>query len=93
MLDHLAAPLIILGQIYQCRGDHALALASYEEALPLAERMGEPQFLFPCYDGLGTLHLDAGNRASAELYLAKSEEVCQRAGLEPDALMVLPFLC
>jgi len=21
------------------------------------------------------------------------EEVCQRAGLEPDALMVLPFLC
>lgn len=93
LLDHLAAPLIILGQIYQCRGDHELALASYEEALPLAERMGEPQFLFPCYDGLGTLHLDAGNRASAELYLAKSEEVCQRAGLEPDSLMVLPFLC
>lgn len=93
LFDHLAAPLIILGQIYQCRGDHALALASYEEALHLAEETGEPQFLFPCYDGLGTLHLDAGNRASAELYLAKSDEVCQRAGLEPDALMVLPFLC
>ncbi len=93
LLDHLAVPLIILGQIYQCRGDHALAFASYEEALRLAEQTGEPQFLFPCYDGLGTLHLDAGNRASAELYLAKSDEVCQRAGLEPDALMVLPFLC
>ncbi|OCC05837.1 hypothetical protein BA190_06300 [Labrys sp. WJW] len=93
LLDHLAAPLIILGQIYQCRGEHALAFASYEEALRLAEQMGEPQFLFPCYDGLGTLHLDAGNQDQAALYLAKSEEVCQRAGLEPDALMVLPFLC
>jgi adenylate cyclase len=29
----------------------------------------------------------------AEVYLAKSQEVCDRAGLEPDALMVLPFLC
>ena len=93
LLDHLAAPLIILGQIYQCRGEAALAFASYEEALRLAEQMGEPQFLFPCYDGLGTLHLDAGNQGQAALYLAKSEEVCQRAGLEPDALMVLPFLC
>ncbi|MGO4335058.1 adenylate/guanylate cyclase domain-containing protein [Labrys sp. KB_33_2] len=93
LLDHLAAPLIILGQIYQCRGEHRLAFASYEEALRLAERMGEPQFLFPCYDGLGTLHLDAGNQEQAALYLAKSQEVCQRAGLEPDALMVLPFFC
>ncbi|RFB79793.1 adenylate/guanylate cyclase domain-containing protein [Methylovirgula sp. 4M-Z18] len=93
LLDHLAAPLIILGQIYQCRGERALAFASYEEALHLAEQTGEPQFLFPCYDGLGTLHLDAGNQDEAALYLAKSEEVCLRAGLEPDALMVLPFLC
>lgn len=93
LLDHLAAPLIILGQIYQCRGERGLAFASYEEALRLAERIGEPQFLFPCYDGLGTLHLDAGNQDEAALYLAKSQEVCERAGLEPDALMVLPFLC
>jgi hypothetical protein len=28
----------------------------------------------------------------AEVYLAKCQEVCKRAGLEPDALMVLPFL-
>jgi adenylate cyclase len=92
LLDHLAVPLIVLGQIHQCHGEHALAFASYEEALGLAEQVGEPQLLFPCYDGLATLHLDAGNAAMAEVYLAKSQEVCQRAGLEPDALMVLPFL-
>jgi adenylate cyclase len=93
LLDHLAVPLIVLGQIHQCRGEQSLAFACYEEALGLAERAGEPQLLFPCYDGLATLHLDAGSLESAELYLAKSQEVCQRAGLEPEALMVLPFLC
>jgi len=92
LLDHLAVPLIVLGQIYQCHGDHALAFASYEEALGLAEQVGEPQLLFPCYDGLATLHLDAGNQVMAEAYLAKSQAVCERAGIEPDALMVLPFL-
>ena len=92
LLDHLAVPLIVLGQIHQCHGDHAVAFTSYEEALELAEKAGEPQLLFPCYDGLATLHLDAGNQALAEVYLAKSQEVCERAGLEPDALMVLPFL-
>ncbi len=93
LLDHLAVPLIVLGQIFQCKGEHAEAFASYQEALDLAERVGEPQLLFPCYDGLATLYLDAGNQDLAELYLAKSQEVCGRAGLEPDALMVLPFLC
>jgi adenylate cyclase len=93
LLDHLAVPLIVLGQIHQCHGEHALAFASYEEARGLAEQVGEPQLLFPCYDGLATLYLDAGNQAQAEVYLAKSQDVCERAGLEPDALMVLPFLC
>jgi adenylate cyclase len=92
LLDHLAVPLIVLGQIHQCHGEHTQALASYQEALELAERVGEPQLLFPCYDGLATLYLDAGNEAQAELYLAKSQELCERAGLQPDALMVLPFL-
>src|SRR6266508_2184792 len=92
LLDHLAVPLIVLGQIHQCHGEHAQAFASYQEALDLAERVGEPQLLFPCYDGLATLYLDAGNQAQAEVYLAKSQQVCERAGLEPDALMVLPFL-
>ena len=93
LLDHLAVPLIVLGQIHQCAGEYAQAFASYREALGLAERIGEPQLLFPCYDGLATLHLDTGNQALAETYLAKAQEVCERAGLEPDALMVLPFLC
>jgi adenylate cyclase len=92
LLDHLAVPLIVLGQIHQCHGDHAQAMASYQEALGLAEEIGEPQLLFPCYDGLATLYLDAGDQARAEVYLAKSQEVCERAGIEPDALMVLPFL-
>jgi hypothetical protein len=42
---------------------------------------------------LATLYLDAGRIAQAEAYLAKAQTVCERAGLEPDALMVLPFLC
>ncbi|MGH7390381.1 MAG: ATP-binding protein, partial [Candidatus Rokuibacteriota bacterium] len=93
LLDHLAVPLIVLGQIHQCHGEHPQAFAMYEEALDLAERVGEPQLLFPCYDGLATLYLDTGNQARAEAYLAKAQAVCERAGLEPDALMVLPFLC
>jgi tetratricopeptide (TPR) repeat protein len=93
LLDHLAVPLIVLGQIHQCHGDRAKAFAMYEEALGLAERAGEPQLLFPCYDGLATLYLDTGDQARAERYLAKAQEVCERAGLEPDALMVLPFFC
>jgi adenylate cyclase len=93
LLDHLAVPLIVLGQIQQCHGEPARAFASYQEALGLAEKTGEPQLLFPCYDGLATLYLDAGDEAQAEAYLAKAQDVCDRAGLEPDALMVLPFLC
>ena len=93
LLDHLAVPLIVLGQIHQCHGEHRQAFTMYQEALDLAEAVGEPQLLFPCYDGLATLYLDAGDQVKAELYLAKAGEVCARAGVEPDALMVLPFLC
>ena len=93
LLDHLAVPLIVLGQIHQCHGDHERAFASYQEALELAEQADEPQLLFPCYDGLATLYLDAGDAVNAEAYLDKARAVCERAGLEPDALMVLPFLC
>jgi tetratricopeptide (TPR) repeat protein len=93
LLDHLAVPLIVLGQIHQCHGEHREAFAMYEEARGLAEQIDDPQLLFPCYDGLATLYLDAGNQAMAEVYLAKAQEICTRAGVEPDALMVLPFLC
>ncbi|MCB2019493.1 MAG: tetratricopeptide repeat protein, partial [Burkholderiaceae bacterium] len=40
-VDHLAVPLIVLGQIHQCHGDSAQALRYYSEALELAEKMGD----------------------------------------------------
>jgi predicted ATPase len=93
-LDHLAIPLIVLGQIYQCHGgDPAQARQCYTEALSLAEEAGEPQLLFPCYDGLATLYLEMGDEAQAEQYMRKAQEVCERAGLDPDSLVVLPFFC
>jgi adenylate cyclase len=91
-LDHLAVPLIVLGQIYQCHGDPTRAIAHYREALALAEEADEPQLLFPCYDGLATVHLDLGDEGRAEEFMQKAQAVCERAGLEPDALVVLPFL-
>jgi adenylate cyclase len=90
--DHLAVPLIVLGQIYQCHGDPTRAIAHYREALTLAEEADEPQLLFPCYDGLATVHLDLGDEGQAEEFMQKAQAVCERAGLEPDALVVLPFL-
>ena len=61
--------MIILAQIYQCRGDYARSAERYREALALAEALGEPQLLFPCYDGLATLAIEeerrGGGRAMA----------------------------
>jgi adenylate cyclase len=91
-LDHLAVPLIVLGQIQQCHGDPELALGHYQEALTLVEQIGEPQLLFPCYDGLATLYLDRGDQARAEEFMEKAQQVCERAGLDPDSFVVLPFL-
>jgi tetratricopeptide (TPR) repeat protein len=91
-LDHLAVPLIVLGQIYQCHGDWEPALANFEEALRLAQEMREPQLLFPCYDGLATLYLEAGDVARTEEYMAKGEQVCEEAGLQVESLVMLPFL-
>jgi tetratricopeptide (TPR) repeat protein len=47
LLDHLAVPLIVLGRIHQCAGDHARAVPFYEEALALAERAGDRSCSFP----------------------------------------------
>jgi len=92
-IDHLAIPLIVLGQIHQCHGgDTGRALECYREALALAEAAGEPQLLFPCYDGLATLYLEMGDEPRAETFMQKAQEVCERAGVSPDSLMVLPFL-
>ncbi len=91
-LDHLAVSLVVLAQIYQCHGEPARALRHYQEALALAEKSAEPQLLFPCYDGLATLCLDLGDGERAERYMALAMDICDRAGLDPDALIVLPFL-
>jgi adenylate cyclase len=92
-IDHLAIPLIVLGQIHQCHGgDPTHALECYREALALAEAADEPQLLFPCYDGLATLYLEMGDEARAEQYMQQAQAVCERAGVSPDSLMVLPFL-
>ena len=68
------------------------AIAHHREALALAEEADEPQLLFPCYDGLATVHLDLGEDGLAEEFMQKAQAVCERAGLEPEALVVLPFL-
>lgn len=91
-VDHLAVPLIVLGQIYQCHGEPQQALSHYQEALNLAEQVGEPQLLFPCYDGLAMLYLEMGEEAQAEQYMRKAQQVCDAAGLDPESLVVLPFL-
>jgi adenylate cyclase len=91
-LDHLAVSLVVLGQIYQCHGEPALALDYYREAQVLAEKSGEPQLLFPCYDGLATLYLELDDFTQAERYMSLAQTTCQAAGLDPDTLIVLPFL-
>ena len=91
-LDHLAVPLIVLAQIYQCRGELHQAQQHYEEALALAERANEPQLIVPCYDGLATICLDRGDRGRAEQYMERSRQLCERTGVDPDALLLLPFL-
>jgi predicted ATPase/class 3 adenylate cyclase len=90
--EHLPVPLIVLGQIHQCRGQLDQAVRCYSEALEVARETGEPQQLFPCYDGLATLNLDRGDVPEAERYFALAQDVCTRHGLDPEALIVLPFL-
>ena len=92
-LDHLAVPLIVLGQIHQCHGKADKALHYYEEALALAEQMNEPQLMFPCYEGIATVYLDQGDDTRAEDYFLRADAVCAKAGVDRDSLVVLPFLC
>ena len=92
-LDHLAVPLIVMAQIHQCRGELGEARQAYDEALALAEKIGEPQLILPCYDGLATISLDRGDTAVAEQYMEKARDLCQRTNLDPDSALLLPFLC
>jgi adenylate cyclase len=90
--EHLPVPLIVLGQIHQCNGRPELAVGLFQEALDVARETGEPQLLFPCYDGLATLNLDLDNLAEAERYFSLAQDICAQHGLDPEALVVLPFL-
>jgi adenylate cyclase len=91
-LDHLAVPLVVIAQIHQCRGELEQAQSTYLEALALAERAGEPQLVLPCYDGLATIALDRGDRVRATEYMEKARGLAERTGLNPDSLLLLPFL-
>jgi adenylate cyclase len=90
--NHLPVPLIILAQIHQCRGDHERSEDYYRRALEVAESVGEPQLLVPCYEGLATLAIERDDEAQAEAWLAKSHEVQQTTGWTSDTFLVLPFL-
>jgi adenylate cyclase len=92
-LDHLAVPLIVLAQIHQCHGRLDDAQETYREALALAEKVGEPQLILPCFDGLATIALDRGDKVRAEQFMEKARDLCERTGLDPDTLLLLPFLC
>ncbi len=89
---HLAVPVVLLAQIYQCHGMLEESLRAYQEALALAEESGEPQMLFPCYNGLGALYLEIGEEERATHYLDKAQQVVSDAGYSADSLFVLPFL-
>ena len=91
--NHLPIPLIILAQVYQCRGDYDPSAHYYKRALEVAESVGEPQLLFPCYEGLATLAIERGDEAEAEAWLTRSREVQETTGWSTDTFLVLPFLC
>ncbi|PYM87046.1 MAG: guanylate cyclase [Candidatus Rokuibacteriota bacterium] len=91
--NHLPIPLIILAQIHQCRGDGDRSAHYYREALAVAREVGEPQLLFPCYEGLATLAIERGDDAGAEEWLSQSRRVQQATGWDSDSFLVLPFLC
>jgi adenylate cyclase len=91
--NHLPIPLIILAQVYQCRGDYEPSAHYYTRALEVAESVGEPQLLFPCYEGLATLAIERGDETEAEKWLTRSREVQETTGWSTDTFLVLPFLC
>jgi class 3 adenylate cyclase/tetratricopeptide (TPR) repeat protein len=91
--NHLPIPLTLLAQIYQCQDQLEASERYYLEACAIAEEIGEPQQLFPCYDGLATLYLARGDTVTAEAYLTKGLEICHKTGYSPDMLIMLPFLC
>jgi adenylate cyclase len=91
--SHLPIPIIILAQIYQCRGDSEQSARRYHEALELAERLGDPQLLVPCYEGLATLAIEREDEAEADRWLERSRAVSETSQSSGDSFLTLPFLC
>ena len=91
--NHLPVPLIILAQIHQCRGDSERSAHYYRRALTVAESVGEPQLLVPCYEGLATLAIERDDAPEAEAWVARSRQVQQSTGWTSDTFVALPFLC
>jgi adenylate cyclase len=89
---HMAVPLIVVAQIYQCHGNGKQSEKHFREAQEIAEKTGDPQLLFPIYDGLAGINLENGNRRAAEEYLEKRRLVVERTGFSADGLLVTPFL-
>jgi adenylate cyclase len=90
---HLPIPLIILAQIHQCRGDGARSERLYRRALEVAEQLGDPQLLVPCYEGLATLAIERDDPEEAERWLERSRNVQETSGWTSETFLVLPFLC
>lgn len=90
--NHLAVPLILLAQIYQCHRQNTQSETFYCEAQSIAEKVDDPQPLFPIYDGLAALNLEKGNQRVAEEFLQKSLRTAERTGYKGDTLLVVPFL-
>jgi hypothetical protein len=82
-----------LAQIYQCRGDYERSEQYYRTALGVAEAVGEPQLLFPCYEGLATLMIESGDEAEATVWVSRSRQVQEATGWTSDMFLALPFLC
>ncbi|HXG03985.1 MAG TPA: adenylate/guanylate cyclase domain-containing protein [Candidatus Binatia bacterium] len=90
---HLPIPLIILAQIHQCRGEGERSERLYRRALEVAEALGEPQLLVPCYEGLATLAIERDDPEEAERWLERSRRVQDTTGWTSETFLVLPFLC
>jgi hypothetical protein len=42
---------------------------------------------------MATVFLEQGDDARAESYFIRADDVCSKAGVDRDSLVVLPFLC
>ena len=90
--SHLPIPLILLAQIHQCRGDSAASRGYYERACAVAEAIGDPQLLLPCYEGLATLAIEEDDEDAAERWLERSRAVQSATGWSAETSLLVPFV-